>query len=52
MSKAWKIVLGAVVGLIVAIPVGTYVYIHLIEGDAPPPLTLNSGSGSADQATT
>jgi len=52
MTRFWKIVLAAVVGVIIAIPIGTYVYIHFIEGDAPPPLTLSSGSSSAAQATT
>ena len=52
MSKAWKIVIAAVVGVVIAIPVGTYVYIHFIAGDPPPPLTLDSGPGSAAQLAT
>ncbi|MDQ6797551.1 MAG: YceI family protein [Actinomycetota bacterium] len=55
MSKAWKWVLGVVVGVAIAIPVGTYVFIHFIEGDAPAKLTLDSngtkqGSGTATSA--
>ena len=52
MSKVWKIVFAAVVGVVIAIPVGTYVYIHVIEGDPPPPLTLDSGPGSDAQIAT
>lgn len=52
MSKAWKIVIAAVVGVIVAIPLGTYVYINFIQDDPPPPLTLSSGPGPAAQIAT
>ena len=55
MRSAWKWILGAVVAVAVLIPVGTYVYIHFIEGDPPPPLTLDSAGSSgqtADPATT
>jgi polyisoprenoid-binding protein YceI len=44
MRNAWKWVLGAVLAVAVLIPVGTYVYIHFVEGDAPAPLTLESGA--------
>ncbi|MGI8778522.1 MAG: YceI family protein [Acidimicrobiales bacterium] len=46
MSKAWKWVLGVFLGIAVAIPVGTYVFIHFIEGDPPAKLSLDS-SGRA-----
>lgn len=52
MSKVWRIVITAVIGVAIAIPVGTYVYIHFIDGDAPPALTLDSASGPAAQITT
>lgn len=52
MSRTWKTVIAVVVGVIVAIPAGTYVYIHFIEGDAPPPLTLTSGSDPATRLIT
>lgn len=42
MSKAVKIVIGVVVALAVLIPGGTYVYLHFIQDDAPPPLSLPS----------
>lgn len=42
MSKTIKIVIGAVVGLAILIPAGTYVYLHFIESDPPPPLSLSS----------
>jgi len=51
MSKAWKWALGVVVGVAIAIPVGTYAFIHFIEGDAPAKLTLDS-SGSTQGAGT
>jgi len=44
MRNVWKWVLGAVLAVAVLIPVGTYVYIHFVEGDAPKPLTLDSGA--------
>jgi polyisoprenoid-binding protein YceI len=53
MRRYWKWVLGAVVAVAVAIPVGTYVYIHFIEGDPPPPLTLDTAaSGQAGSTST
>jgi polyisoprenoid-binding protein YceI len=52
MRNLWKWVIGAVVAVAVLIPVGTFVYIHVIEGPAPAPLTLNSAGSSATTATT
>ncbi len=52
MSKAWKWVLGVVVGVAVLIPVGTYVYIHFIEGPAPAKLTLNSNGSKPGAGVT
>jgi polyisoprenoid-binding protein YceI len=52
MARYWKWLLGAVVGIAVAIPVGTYVYIHFIEGDPPPPLTLDSAASGQVTTTT
>ncbi|HEX3393903.1 MAG TPA: YceI family protein [Acidimicrobiales bacterium] len=52
MSKAWKWVIGVVVGVAVAIPVGTYVFIHFIEGPAPAKLTLDSNSPSKSGGAT
>lgn len=51
MRSVWKWILGAFVAGAVLIPVGTYVYIHFIEGDPPPPLTLDT-AGSAGPTTT
>ena len=50
MRNAWRWILGAVVAVAVLIPVGTFVYIHFVEGDAPAPLTLDS-AGSSTQTT-
>jgi polyisoprenoid-binding protein YceI len=50
MKRYWKWVLGAVVGIAVAIPAGTWVYIHVIQDDPPPPLTLDTASSG--QVTT
>jgi polyisoprenoid-binding protein YceI len=45
MRGRWKWLVGAVVALVVLVPVGTYVYIHFVEGDAPGRLALQpSGS--------
>jgi polyisoprenoid-binding protein YceI len=54
MRRYWKWVLGAVVAVAVLVPVGTFVYIHFVEGDAPAPLTLQSSSAgqSATSSTT
>jgi polyisoprenoid-binding protein YceI len=53
MTRYWKWLVGVVVGIAVAIPVGTYAYIHFVEGDPPPPLTLDtaaSGQGTSTSA--
>jgi len=50
MGKLWKWVVGAVVGVVVLITGGTFVYIHFIEGTAPAPLTLDS-AGSTSQTS-
>jgi len=47
MRNVWKWGLGAVLAVVVLIPVGTYVYIHFVEGDAPKPLTLGAGASPA-----
>jgi len=52
MSKAGKWALGVVLGVAIAIPVGTYIFIHFIEGDAPAKLTLDSNTGKSGTATT
>jgi polyisoprenoid-binding protein YceI len=52
VSRTWKWILGVVVGIAVAIPAGTWVYINLIEGDAPAPLTLDSASSGQVTTTT
>src|SRR5690242_18360094 len=46
MRGKLKWIVGAVVAVVLAIPVGTYIYIHFIEGPAPAKLTLQSGSTS------
>ena len=50
MSRSWKWIIGVIVGIAVAIPAGTWLYLNVIEGDAPPPLTLDSASSG--QVTT
>ncbi len=52
MKQRWKWVLGAVVALVIAVPVGTYLYINVVEDDPPPPLTLDSGSPATTAVTT
>src|SRR4051812_45769493 len=52
MQGKLKWIIGAVVAVVIAIPVGTYVYIHFIEGDPPAKLTLQSGSTSGTTSTT
>jgi polyisoprenoid-binding protein YceI len=47
MRSAWKWILGAIVAVAVLIPLGTFVYIRFIEGDPPPPLTLDSAGSSS-----
>lgn len=50
MKRYWKWVLGAVVAIAIAIPAGTWVYIHVIQDDPPPPLTLDTAASG--QVTT
>jgi polyisoprenoid-binding protein YceI len=53
MRDAWKWVIGAVVAVAVLVPVGTWIYINVIEGDPPAKLTLDSaGSGQSVGTTT
>ncbi len=52
MSKVGKWVLGVVLAVAIAIPVGTYIFIHFIEGDAPAKLTLDTKTGKSGAATT
>src|SRR4051812_37545464 len=47
-----KWIIGAVVALVVAIPVGTFVYIHFVEGDPPAKLTLGTASDDTTTSTT
>src|SRR5688572_21951259 len=42
MAGKWKWIVGAIVAVVVAIPVGTFVYINFIEGDPPEELSLSS----------
>lgn len=55
MSRRWKIWSVAAIGVLALVIGGPWVYIHLIQGDAPPPLTLGttspSPSPSGDGAT-
>ena len=44
MRGKWKWIILGVVAVVLAIPVGTFVYIHFIEGPAPAKLTLQSGT--------
>ncbi len=50
MTRYWKWILGVIVAVAVAIPAGTWLYINVIEGDAPAPLTLDTASSG--QVTT
>ena len=56
LKRSWKWLLGGVVAVVVAIPVGTYLYIHVFSDDPPPPLTLETAGASdttiADETTT
>src|SRR3954462_189365 len=47
-----KWIIGAIAAIVVAIPVGTFVYIHFIEGDPPAKLTLESGAATTTTAAT
>jgi polyisoprenoid-binding protein YceI len=59
MRRRWKWLIGGVVVLIVIAAAGPYIYIHFIEGPAPPKLSLptshatttEAGSGSGTTAT-
>src|SRR3954464_11472103 len=50
MRGKLKWIIGAIVAIVVAIPVGTFVYIHFIEGDPPAKLTLESGPSTTTTA--
>jgi polyisoprenoid-binding protein YceI len=50
VSKALKIVIGAVVALVIAVPVGTYVFLHFFESDAPAPLSKSLSSSPSTTA--
>jgi polyisoprenoid-binding protein YceI len=52
VSRTWKWIVGVIVGVAVAIPAGTWLYINVIEGDAPPPLTLDSANSGPTTTTT
>jgi polyisoprenoid-binding protein YceI len=52
MRSTWKWVIGAVVAVAVLIPVGTWIYINVVEGDPPAKLTLDSGSSQSVGTTT
>lgn len=45
-----KLVIGAVVLLLVGVVGGPYVYIHFVEGKAPPPLSVNTATASPASA--
>jgi polyisoprenoid-binding protein YceI len=51
VSRTWKWIVGVIVGVAVAIPAGTWLYINVIEGDAPPPLTLDSANSGPTTTT-
>src|SRR5437867_1718216 len=50
MQGKWKWIIVAAVAVVLAIPVGTFVYIHFIEGPAPAKLTLQSGATTTSSA--
>src|SRR3954470_4566960 len=56
MKRATKIIVFAALAVVVLVVGGTYLYIHVIEGDAPEPLSIStdttSGSGSGSGTTT
>jgi polyisoprenoid-binding protein YceI len=52
MTSKLKWIIGAVVLVVVAIPVGTFVYIHFIEGPAPAKLALSTDSSGDSSSTT
>jgi polyisoprenoid-binding protein YceI len=51
MSRRWKIWSIAAIGALVLVVGGPWVYIHLIQGDAPPSLALGSTSASPSAGT-
>jgi polyisoprenoid-binding protein YceI len=51
IRRHWKGLTAAAVALVVLLVVGVpYVYIHFIEGEAPPPLSLSDASGASTAA--
>jgi polyisoprenoid-binding protein YceI len=46
MSRRLGWILGVVIALVIAVPAGTFVYIHFVEGDAPAPLSLDTKSAA------
>src|SRR3954447_10795782 len=46
-----KWIIGAVVALVIAVPLGIFVYFHFIEGPAPAKLALESGDASTTSTT-
>jgi polyisoprenoid-binding protein YceI len=52
MKRYWKWVLGAVLGIAIAIPAGTWIYINVIQDDPPPPLTLDTAASGQVTTTT
>jgi polyisoprenoid-binding protein YceI len=51
MSRRWKVWSIAGIGVLALVIGGPWVYIHLIQDEAPPPLALGSTSASGDGAT-
>src|SRR5690349_9695891 len=52
MTRLVRIILIAAVVVIALVVGGTYLYIHVIEGDAPAPLTLNNASTTSGKRGT
>ena len=50
MRRLGKWLVGGIVGAVVLVTAGPYFYIHVIEGPAPAPLTLSSGSTNTTTA--
>ena len=51
MSRRWKVWSIAGIGVLALVIGGPWVYIHLIQGDAPPPLALGSTSASSSASS-
>lgn len=51
MSRAVKLALIAVVAVVIAVPVGTYAYIHWISGDAPDRLSVDTAKDDTTGTT-